>query len=84
MQLQTIILLRYKCLDNYCLSVSFLTLHVSVVPPLTRALLFAPRHCGVVVPAEHAFFVLPHTQVPPSHLLYNNEPVQSESFAHLN
>ena len=58
-------LLRYKCLDNYCLSVSFLTLHVSVVPPLTRALLFAPRHRGVEVPAEHAFFVLPHTQVPP-------------------
>ena len=48
-------LLIYKCLNNYCLSVSFLTLHVSVVPPLTRAAFFAPRHCGVVVPAEHAF-----------------------------
>ena len=51
--------LLYKCLDNYCLSVSFLTLHVSVVPPLTRATLFAPRHAGVVVPDVHAFPVLP-------------------------
>jgi len=57
-------------------------LHVSVVPPFVRAALFAPRHCGVEVPAVHAFPTLPHTQVPPTHLLYNKEPVQSESFAH--